>query len=171
MRPLLLSSAIQGLIFGQSEVLKGLQEVSVVVRYEQSATAKTGLFDSEDIKRDAQIRLRRAGVSVVEESDHALVISLKSLASCSDIQFSMQWEVQLEEPVSISRRPGKVDYAATWMIRNFGYAGKDVLSSARQWVGDAVDVFVNDWLKANPPARSVIVPPWPLGSQPVTKKY
>lgn len=163
-------------------LLKGLNKIVLSVSSLPSDWEVSG-FTSERLKTDAEIRLRRAGIEITEDlsADPLLIVSLDHFSDGGSIVYMVM--IRLSEDAVVPDR-GVRTLATTWSRASYGTVGRGRVDSLRGTISDKIDDFINDWLKANPPARSgsfqeflgrdrprVIVPPGALGSQPVTKKY
>jgi hypothetical protein len=163
--------------------LAGIRAVDVVVeKLPAEFTQKSG-FNEQNLSTDIELKLRRHGVPLDKRSGPYIHVSTQLIEDEEKNFWAFRVEVSLREP-AVLERTAETAFCSTWRVATIGIVGVKRLAGLRSFVSDAADEFINDWLKANPPARSgsfsefmererprVIVPPGPLGSQPVTKKY
>lgn len=137
--------------FAGEPLLKGLKKLALAVPSLPAEWERSG-FSANRIRTDVEIRLRRVGIEITADlSDPLLVVSLSQFADGGSIIYAI--EVRLTEDVVVLHRGASV-VAQTWVKTSFGIVGSRRVDSLRVDITDKVDDFINDWLKANPPARS-----------------
>jgi hypothetical protein len=137
---------------GQEKALAGLKGVGVEVMPLMPEAERLGLT-TRQIKTDVELRLRKAGVRVLTSEE---VIETKGqprlfvtlVTSISSGLCAYMIEVQLGEVAALAR--GDAVYATIWLTNGVGtFLTKDI-RKIRDYVGDCVDEFINDYLAANP---------------------
>ena len=141
----LLPATIYGARF--KSTLKGIPEISVVVERLDRETPPEGIT-VDDIRAKAELRLRRNGVNVVNDSRHAsLYIRLQCLpvgptgASACDILVEAFQLVHLK---FADRDSGAVTWDVASML--ITHSRRDVLDEIENFV----DEFSEDYLEVNP---------------------
>ena len=155
----LLEKTLKALNTKQSETLRGLNGVPVVVAPLNDEIEKAGLT-SAIIKQDAELRLRRLGINVlsVEESVNApgvpcLIIAVEVFPNPKPFEalYVYHIRVNVTQLVSLERHPKVTFSAVTWeSVSPYGTVGKDNLRHLRDVVADGVDQFANEYLAENP---------------------
>lgn len=149
---LLLPSASQALTF-QQNVLVGLEGVNVVVSPLDSTVRHLGLTESQ-IQTDVELRLQKAGVRVLTVKEQVetpggpflyVTVTANIWRGCRAYTVL----VELYETVTLVR--GFQTAGVIWkkgVIRTSTKIPKE--RSIRDTLSDVVDVFINDYLAANP---------------------
>jgi hypothetical protein len=134
-----------------------LGAVSVLVENLNAAATETGLT-REDLQTDVELRLRQAGVKVVDSSNPPgrLYVSVHMMrphyANGSPTNgISMLLELELHQGVALLRDPSSVLLAPTWSVSMMASSSPgDVRTFCRNDVKDLVDKFLNAYLEQNP---------------------
>ena len=147
------------MIVDKRESLRDLPGVGVVVEHFRSEAEDAG-FDQQVFRTDVELRLRMAGVRVLENLRpswlylNANVLHReRNLADAFNISLELNQEVILQSRIGSDPRNLPEDlasatmFAPTWMT---GKAGFGTVADVRDAVRDLVDKFANDWLAANP---------------------
>ena len=133
----------------QTAPLKGLTGVSVSVAIDSRVPAKPDLQDA--VQRDAEIKLRVAGVGILPQRDvlkkPRLTISISSYSSGGF--FGLM--VAFAEPAFLEPDPTLRVQAATWMREAVVFSVDE--NEIRRMFKDMIDEFLSDWLIANPKQR------------------
>lgn len=136
--------------------LKGLSgvKVRVVLGDETKQTA----FTKNQLQTDIEIRLRKAGIKVSEESVAALnvlvVLDSQPLLTLSERDnvaevYSVTLSASLADRVRLDRDPSKTFFASTWSrLEGFAVPAQR-LKAVRERVADMADAFINGYLAAN----------------------
>lgn len=142
-----------------NELLRGLQAVYVTVTDFDAKIAQEGGLYEHELRTDAELKLRLAGIKVVTESDaHKLdyPVQLHLYTAIAKAQVALvsvyyYWVgVKLLEFVKPLRKPGHIARAPIWESGfSFGYNEAN-LSKVRQSAQDHMDQFINAWLSVNP---------------------
>lgn len=148
-------SATQADLGYTDKPLMGLKGVAVVVEDLREDAVKDGL-DAAQLKTEAELRLRKAGVTVFEGPDSSdnitgayLYINVTTLKDKNLYAFSIR--AALSERVRLSRDVPKITAGETWQSNSIGTVGSDNMTvSIRQSVSDTVDEFANAYLAQNP---------------------
>lgn len=137
------------------ETLRKIENVVVWVSVSQDFE-HNGL-NSRQIKNDVEIRLRRAGIKVLESSDfspHTAMLSINVAGTDTDDRsvniYAVSISVDLIQNIQVlhngAMAPGK-----TWSSGGkTGFVGVAKLNRIRDFVGDEVDEFINAYLAMNP---------------------
>jgi hypothetical protein len=134
---------------GQPIVLKGLTGVNVgVLVDDQVEKQHPELRDA--IQRDAEIKLRIAGMQVLSDSD--LISKPRIVISISRTSLGV-FGIMLAfgEPAFLERDRATKIQATTWLRDGVALSIDD--TNIRGMIKDMVDIFLNDWLIVNPKAR------------------
>ncbi len=131
------------------QTLQRIKGIHVVVEDLDS----DGLVTVGQVQTDTELRLRKAGINVLETGFPMLYVNtelLKGRSMATSGIYAYHIELTLEQAVLV---PGNEEAAlgATWSTGTTGMVGKDNLSKAiREDVGDLVDKFSNAYLSMNP---------------------
>jgi hypothetical protein len=115
---------------------------------------RLGLTEDQ-IKTDVELRLRKAGVRVLTKekwvstpgAPHLFVVINTYIRS--DIGLcAYSIRLELNEMVSLARSLKVI--GTIWERGATGMVGVDKIGGLRSSVGDQVDIFINDYLAANP---------------------
>src|SRR5258708_1252977 len=172
---LLLPLALSSPFFSQSDQnkaeetrrvpLKGLSGFHVVVEQIDRTEIDQGYLSEEAIKTDVELRLRKANIRVLSESDwisdsRSPYLYVKvSIMRAGDLQswqglYAYHISVSVEQAVLLKESFGKEVMANTWKAEASGTVGRSNVSSIRVGVDDYVDKLINDYLAANPRSES-----------------
>ena len=160
--------------------LVGLKEVwCLVEERENSGTEPDGLRRAQ-IKTDIELKLRTAGIPVLTKAQWALApghpylyiyLREQKQSDAMDVCFV---KVELLEKVYLERNSLISVYkAATWTTDSGMVVEHDNVQDIRDAVNDQVDEFINDYLVANPAAKTnleviqVKLPSLPKGAKPL----
>jgi hypothetical protein len=143
---------------GMDEVLKGLNGVHVVVENIDREIEQGGLTKTQ-LQTDVELRLRIAGVKVLSKDEWRktkgrpiLYVAVQAFKTSSQ-QYIFTIRVLLKEVTVPLRTPGVEWFADTW-TQPLRYGISSSLDTIRSGVKDQVDIFIDDYLSANP-KRSV----------------
>jgi hypothetical protein len=152
---LLLLPVVSHALSDEQEALVGLRGVYVVIGPLRQDIESLGL-NSDQIKTDIELRLRKAGIRVLagKEMDEVpgkpyLYVNVDAVTKPGSSLCAYSIKVQLAKNVPIesgSKIPGVI-----WQTT--GYAGTaNTCNTTRihNIVGDLIDHFINDYLAANP---------------------
>lgn len=142
--------------------LKTLPGVRVTVERFRSAAEEAG-FDKQVFQTDVELKLRMAGISVLEADDLEqpwLYLNVNVLHRETGQRAAFNIDLELMQAVilrsqlstnledSTERTLGRATvYTPTWTS---GVLGAGTVADARNAAKDLVDKFVNDWLTVNP---------------------
>ncbi|MFA5393495.1 MAG: hypothetical protein WC081_03160 [Candidatus Ratteibacteria bacterium] len=142
----------------------GLKAVAVFVEDIDQEAVKDGL-NKEEIKTDAELRLREAGIKVVpvEKSldllnSPYLYIIVNTVKFSSGLEYVYGASVQLKQVVMLGRKkPAKpaLLWATTWE-KSDGVEitfVEDLAGNVRTHINEKVDAFVGDYLAENPKVK------------------
>jgi hypothetical protein len=133
----------------QTAPLKGLAGVSVSVAIDSRVPVKPDLQDA--VQRDAEIKLRVAGMEILPQRDGLKKPRLSiSISSYSPGAF-FGLIVAFSEPAFLERDPTLRVQAATWVRDGVVFSVDE--NEIRRMFKDMIDEFLNDWLIANPKPR------------------
>jgi len=138
-------------MLGDREVLLGLDQVSVVVERLKPEIERDGLY-AATIQADAEMKLRMAGMKVLESDDPSLpeglphlVIQVNALKYSDGYMYDAR--VFLREPVFLPRKKTRISGTTLRIRGQFGCTSH--LSDIREEARDAVDNFIRAWQEAN----------------------
>jgi hypothetical protein len=141
-----LSFSAQAQIPEQRDSLKGLSGVRVrVLLNEPEMVDKIGY---KAIRTDTELKLRKAGIRVYDDSYPELRISIRT--AHSDNMAAIALRVSVVTLVSTRGTNPRDIFASIWEASVTGLVPLDEVNSIREQVADAVDEFINDYLAANP---------------------
>jgi hypothetical protein len=143
----------------QSDTLKGLGRVTVLVESLQPEVEREGLATST-LQADVDLKLRQAGIRDGLPGDKnlgwgMLYVNVNALnlrkGGLRSAVYTFSVIVQLSQLVTLSRDPKITSLAVTWNDAAIGSADARELSTAiRRAVRDKVDEFINAYRVANP---------------------
>ena len=132
--------------------LKGLTALFVLVEIVDPEIEKDGLT-REEIQRDTEQRLRKAGIRVLSKSEWLrtkegayLYVNINARKSGYGVYIN-GLSLELVQKVLLVRNPKTEVFAATWSRQLLGQGG--YLDRIRYSVQDVVDLFINSWAQAN----------------------
>jgi hypothetical protein len=133
----------------ERQTLQGIKGISVLV--EDLTTDVDRLLTVEQIRTDVELRLRKAGIKVLENSFPILYVSANVMKGRSEVEglYIYSCNVTFEQTVSV-RANSVIALGTTWSVSSLGMVGGDNMSrSVRNVVGDLVDDFLNAYLSVN----------------------
>jgi len=132
--------------------LRGLTALFVLVEIVDPEIEKDGLT-SEEIQRDTEQRLRKAGIRVLSKEEWLrtkggsyLYVNINARKSSYGVYMN-GISLELVQKVLLVRNPKTEVFAATWSRQLLGQGG--YLDRIRYSVQDVVDLFLNSWAQAN----------------------
>jgi len=136
----------------QRDTLTGLEGVAVLVGVPEIAGIETKVLQAS-----VELSLRNNGVKVVDASKIGEVPGRPTLIVTCDIfpyeplpLYAITVSVGLTQTVLLGRNPFLQTVAETWQDSYYGCVPKhDIRMAVKQSVQEKVDVFCNDYLKAN----------------------
>jgi hypothetical protein len=139
----------------EQKVLVGVKGVSVVVVVENMKPRAGSGLTEDQLKVYVELRLRKAGVRVLTEEERGetpgnpyLYVNVSTYIEADDPIVAYSILVQLKEWVTLAR--GFETTGVIWQRGLVGTVGKAKLRLIRGGLGDQVDIFINDYLAANP---------------------
>lgn len=140
----------------QRDILAGLQGVNVLVEDFRPEAEKHG-FNRQQYKTDVELRLRQYGIKVLSQKESSkvsgspyLYINVTPLFGENTPMAAVNILVQLQEAVLLERNRTILRVATTWHKGMTLLCGLKRLDETREHVRDLVDMFINDYLAANP---------------------
>jgi hypothetical protein len=138
----------------EQQLLVGLKGVNVLVEGMNPQAERLGLTAAQ-IKTDIELRLRKAGVRVLTKEENmktpgspVLYVNVNAIVGQNLPLVTYSSHVALKEWVTLAR--GGETYGDIWKNSVVGTVGIDKITQIRGGVGDLVDIFINDYLAANP---------------------
>ena len=134
----------------QKDTLKGVKRIVVLV------TLSPELIDAglsaDDLRTDAELKLKMAGVEVVksEKADAYLYMTVTGFKSWILGGAVYRHDLQLRQWVSLLSNPNTTCLAPTWTDGSVSLAKFNDLSSIYENLGGSVNKFVKDYLAVNP---------------------
>ena len=140
--------------FGQSvRSLRGLQVMGVLVESLTPEGRRTGLTE-EQIKTDVELQLRKVGIRVDDSADDYLYLNPHIIEVGEQDLFVYSMTLELFQGVTLTRDTSLSISAATWLRSVLGIIREEeARSGIRGSIRVLVDVFLNDYLTANPITR------------------
>ncbi len=145
----------QSLTRVQTESLKGITDLNVVVEYISEEAERHGLT-RDKLQTDVELRLRQLGIRVVREFGFQktrgkpyLYINVNAKVVEDLPMFSVGISVELKQDARLVNNPEVVLSVTTWEKRGTGEVGRNRLSDVRRSVLDFVNAFANDFLSMN----------------------
>jgi hypothetical protein len=140
------------------KTLRGLPGVLVAVNdLDQSTVRKNCPLDAAQLKTDAELRLRKGGISVLSaeqlaKSPGGPVLSINISCTGNEEQSFSVVLVMVSQEVVLARDPSVHLYVTTWSASGgTGMIGIEAIEkSTRDKLADQVDKFLNAYLAANP---------------------
>jgi hypothetical protein len=137
------------------EILAGLQGVEVAVEVFEPEDIKYG-FNRQQYQTDVELRLRQYGIKVLSNEESLkmaqpyLYINVNPLISEKGGIAAVSIEISLRDIVVLVRNPTIMTSATTWKRNVTSIVGFNRFNEIRNKVRDLVDIFINDYLAANP---------------------
>lgn len=139
------------------KTLRGLPGVLVAVDdLDQSTVRNNCPLDAAQLKTDAELRLRKGGISVLSaeqlaKSPGGPVLSINISCTGNEEQSFSAVLVMVSQEVVLARDPNVHLYVTTWSASGgIGMIGIEALEkSTRDKLADQVDKFLNAYLAAN----------------------
>ena len=145
---LLLPGVSHALTYNKQEALVGLKGVEVIVEA-RDYKGESGGLSRDQIQTDVELRLRKAGIRVLTKKERGETPGQPDLyVVVSTYFYAYLIEVGVREVVTLARgfeAPGTI-----WQTGLLGGVGTERKRMIRESVGDQVDMFINDYLAANP---------------------
>ena len=143
--------AFSQITVGDKDVLRGLEQVSVVVERLKPEIERDGLYSST-IQSDAEMKLKMAGMKILETDDSlqseeipCLTIQVNALKYSDGYIYDAR--VFLREPVVLLRKQKRISGTTLRIRGQFGCTS--YLSDIREEAKDALDNFIKVWQEAN----------------------
>ena len=137
--------------------LRGLKDFNVLIE-KLDSEAKDGGLSEDQLKADVEERLQRAHVPVADSSQAAwLYVNVNSMPLKTADSWAFSISIELNQAMTLDRDKSISCLAMTW---NMGLIGtrpnREFSSGVREKIADLVDVFINDYLAANPSDQASI---------------
>jgi hypothetical protein len=136
--------------------LRGLKDLAIVVEDLHPDIEQDGL-DRSTIKTDVELKLRLAGIRIATFAEvprtgggRYLYVNVNSTQMKELSLYAVSIRLELVQGVLLARDPTTILPGRTWAVSSVTCVGKNAVSSARDVIKDLVDVFINDYLAANP---------------------
>jgi len=119
-------------------------------------TENAGLNKTQ-LQADVELRLRKSGIHVLDKAfptSPFLYVSLTSLKANEGPFYATNINVQFHRLGTFGKEPELSIYGAVWskeMLRI--QPSQNFRTATRDAIGELVDIFMNDYLAANPPKR------------------
>lgn len=143
----------------EQEKLRGLPGVSVLIEGMPVAT-KSEAIDQQQLKTEAELRLRRAGIRVFTfgEIMHGglpvptLYVNFNAIEVTKGF-YAVSLEVEVHDSICLLRDPSVKTIATTWDKGFLLAVRSDRIREVKDTLGDMIEEFANAYLAANPPRR------------------
>lgn len=159
LQPATAMDAGENFLPGIKPVLEGLKEFSVVVENLNPSLEKLGVTKKQ-LQADAELKLRQAGIKVIEagspeKADSPYIyISIKSIdykLGDSSIGVIFSFRVDLREYAFLKRASKVTVVANSWSQNQIATCANDVFAVfTRDILKNIMDQFITDYLAANP---------------------
>jgi hypothetical protein len=126
--------------------LRGIKSIEVVV--EHLTNNESGPSEGQ-IKSDVELKLRLAGIKLISPGKDGFLYVRIGCRHINNYVYSVNIIVQYKQPVYLMRNQSS-SIGATWESGSFGYIGSQKIDSLRDAIKDIIDLFLNDYLTANP---------------------
>lgn len=149
----------------QRASLQGLKGIYVLIDGQFDDLIREGLT-KDQLKTDVELQLRKARIKVLTEQEFETMpesphLSITVSSSKGAIGVSGSYSkttfyaigllIQLHQDVILIRNPKMKISGVTWKTILTGWhEAKDVKNSVRENLKDGIDIFMNDYLTANP---------------------
>ena len=140
-------------VYADSETLRGLKGINVLVEGLGPETESTGLTEQQ-IQTDVELKFRMAGIKVLtgeerftELGSPYLYVNLTAMKLRSR-SYTYSIYISLNQEALIVRNNVKDYSATTWNRRGMGTANSS--TTIRNHIKDLVDEFINAYLSVNP---------------------
>lgn len=137
--------------------LKGIKSIVVDITKLDPDFEKDAPFTRSTIQTDIELKLRMAGIKVVNREEWVndiqipwLVITLKTLKVDDLKMYCYYIDIELQDTIHILRNEELCIGGITWNNIGLGYVGTKKISTIRDRIKDDVDKFINDYLEMNP---------------------
>jgi hypothetical protein len=131
--------------------LVGLPPIAVLVEDVAPELATQGITASQ-LRVDSELRLRKSGIRVTDsESAPFLHVNVTAMKA-TEYVWAFAVDVSLNQEVTLPRSPSWLS-AITWHQAGLSTLGLQRVGSIREHVLDYVDMFINDYLAANPSGK------------------
>lgn len=151
---LLMLPTVSHTITIKQKALVGLKGVRVDVEDMDAQVERLGLT-KDQIKTDVELKLRKAGIRVLTDNEvfatpgmPSLYVNINTLISPELPFIVCSISAELIEVVKLAR--GFEVTGTIWDIGSVGRVGTGNIRKLREYLGDIVDKFINDYLAANP---------------------
>jgi hypothetical protein len=134
-------------------VLHGLRSVRFAL--EDVARAGEAGLDTAGLRVQCERELRPTGILLSDTAHALLSLNVHLLPLPGGSVYTYSYELFLEEPATTLRKPSTlVSGTITWHEGGIAFITRDALDAdVRGSAHDLLQVFVNDYLAANPPRR------------------
>lgn len=136
--------------------LRGLKALGIRVEKLDPVLVRNGVSES-DIRKDAELKLRLAGISVLTIAETArrpggpyLYIRITSTSNSSVGMTANGIDVAIIQDVALVRDPTIALPATTWQVGSTTLGGTRYSNEMRDYIKDHLDTFINAWLSVNP---------------------
>lgn len=132
----------------ERDTLRNITAVHVVIEEIASDALRDGLA-KEQIQTDVELRLRKAGVAVVDSAVPMLYVNANVIKGKNGV-YGYSCEIRLEQPVTVLSNQA-FTMAPTWSTGGTGLVAISIMPMVvRNDIGDYVDQFINAYLSVHP---------------------
>jgi hypothetical protein len=132
-----------------SQYLRGLKGVSIRVQV-FTGDENTNSSWAYQVRNDVELRLRRAGVPIIEADEPKLAVTILCQRSKECGLYAADASVSLLQRARLQRDPTLNVMSSTWTQSGIYVFGENNFRYVREEIQDTVDKFANDYLTANP---------------------
>jgi hypothetical protein len=133
--------------------MKGLRRLTVAVE-ELDADFAASAFSTVTLQTDLELKLRKFGMEIAPRKtvgSPCLYLRLSTM-DIHDGEWTYSIALKFISPVKVLYND-QLALADLWTKSSHGVVGKRRVHDLRDLIGDKVDQFINEWLKANPTMR------------------
>jgi hypothetical protein len=141
---------------GDRDNLRGLRGFSLLVRIDEPNLEKDGVTHDQ-LQTRVEVKLRQAGIRILSISElpgtpgqPILSLRVVALRGESPRGYAFGVELGMLERVILDRDRNRVIYGMIWREARAGFVGFLAVRSIYEYVSDVLDVFITDYLAANP---------------------
>lgn len=141
----------------EQQSLAGMDAMFVLVEDLQKYSIEAGLTRRQ-IQTDVELKLRREGIRILSREEMlktpgattlCVVVGSQKIQESPILVFDL--DVKFIQSTFLERNPKILVSGTTWNRGKIGYAGDlRFVNLVRQGIDDLVDMFLNDYLAANP---------------------
>src|SRR5262245_33809530 len=131
--------------------LKNIRGFQLIIEDLAHDLATDGL-DQKQLKTEVEQQLQQAGITVDNQSEHALYIHIGTQKNETGL-YSYALSLQFLQLVLLYRDLSIVTWGTTWNFELTGFIASSEVKGISQMIAHSVNVFLTDYRSANPTAQ------------------